>query len=297
MMLRLIATILLLAGCSHGRHAATTGAPSDKSQELQAKRKAKVEASGFTAELYQAPQDCDWTLWAGKLAMTDVKINMDVVEYAPGEIHRRPKDQGECYPAHSDSTVSDDQLTGYAGARFRSGDLSALQRLSSYASSHNLVMGEPSSAVGDVVLKEGLLVLIDRMIAKLSGHGEPPDPAPEYEPVSADYAQHIQAMQIVLHGEAHGSITDQMLTRLNGLAAGSPTDETFAAALAVYTGDYNHAMDLLLDDSTPLPTYVRGERPDVYAEIYWLWAADLVLRHTHGNNTTGTVDVYGVFKP
>lgn len=279
---------ICLFGCAKGSNRPIF---TPKQQLVQDKYASEFDKalSDFTPELYQNPKDCDYTLWAGKAASIGLPVKMDLVEYTSGYVHRRPKDQGECWPDHSKSTTSNDMLTGYMGARFRLKDGLAIQRLSRFAVSHAFIMGEPSTALSEVFLKPALSILLARMDSKIVGEDTlgMSQWTPDYLPVTDDYAQHIQILQIAYHGEAHGSITDQMKDRLTEVIGEHPSNYTFQAVSAVYSGQFDTVYDLLLNDTTPNPSYVRGERPDVYAKIEWLWAANLVVNQMEKNNGNG----------
>lgn len=273
---------IFLFGCSGGKHEPQKPDPNPKAQLVHEKydREFSKAVTDFTPELYLNPQDCDYTLWAGKSSSIGLPGNMDLVEYTPGYVHRRPKDQGECWPDHSASTTSNDMITGYVGARFRANDADAIQRIARFAAGHGFIMGEPSTALSEVFLKPALAVLIARMQNRLQNEDTlgMSGWTPDYQSVSDDYAQHIQSLQIVYHGEAYGTITDQMRDRIKENVGDHPDNYTFQAISSVYSGQYDITFDLLLDDSLAPPSYVRGERPDIYGRIEWLWAANLAIR-------------------
>jgi hypothetical protein len=77
-------------------------------------------------------------------------------------------------------------------------------------------------------------------------------------------------------------INDLELKRLTALTETEPTNPLFHAVLGVYTGDEAKAIDLLLDDATPVPTYVRGDAQREYELIHWLRAAQIVLDRFRG---------------
>lgn len=277
--LKLIVLSIFVLGCSGGKHGPDKPSPSPNSQAVHEKydREYAKAVTDFTPELYANPKDCDWTLWAGKAAAIGLPIPMSQVESAPGYLHRRPLDQGECYPDGAKSTISNDMITGDTGALWRNKDADGIQRVARFAADHAWFMGV--GPVSDTLLKPALAILIAKMQNNLQNEDALglSGLTPEYLPVSDDYAQHIQVLQIAYHGEVHGSITDQMKTRIQGLIGEHADNYTFQAVNAVYSGQYDTVYDLLLNDTTPVPSYVRGERPDVYARIEWLWAANLVV--------------------
>lgn len=285
--MRYLFLAIFLTACSHGKHdeqpvRSKTGQLEDKFLNEKLALKLSPEK-----DLYPHPQDCDYTLWAGEAAAAGTDVALASMEYAPGEIHRRPKAEGECYPKGAVSKVSNDMLTGYMAGAWERKDLKALQRLADYGEAHHWFMGDPEDQVGDVVLKEPLIGLLGRMLHKLSS-GADARPyrtlMPVYTHVSDDYAQHVQAAQILYQGEVGGlplklAIDDEMLKRLKESASEHPDNYFFASALAVYDGSYDHAIDMLLRADPGVPSYVRGERADVYQRVHWLFATWQVLKH------------------
>lgn len=291
----LLALALVLTGCGH-THPEKPGTPSDKAtalREQQVHDQAVAVQAFDPRTLYAAPKDCDWTLWASEFAAAAGKVDLTTIEYAPGEIHRRPEASGECYPHDSHSTVSNDMLAGYVAAKWRSGDLEALKRLAAYAEAHDFVMGAPTSAVGDVIMKPSLVGILGRALQALS-HGQIMKAyrttPPGFTHQTADYARHIDDLEIVVDGEINTSLKAQKLPTTLALDTTDNELETlrtnaaemksyfFDAALAVYTGAYDSVIDELMTCADQ-PSYVRGERPDVYGQIHCIFARDLVLRH------------------
>ncbi len=79
-------------------------------------------------------------------------------------------------------------------------------------------------------------------------------------------------------GEGLLDIDGAMLERLKQLVATEPLNAGYKTALGIYTGDMDAAVDLFLDRTTPIPSYVRGDRADVFAlaeRLYWLKKARL----------------------
>lgn len=226
--------------------------------------------------------DCDGTLWAGLGCSLGMPVRIELAEYAPGEIHRRPGNS--CYTKEngdqgSKSTISRDMLTGYIACNIETKDLDALKRLANYGEDHAWIMGEPSHMVSRIFLAGNLTGLLGRAIFVLSkGSSDrlyrhaPTDYLPVYE----DFERHIQTQGILLQERISGEITDQMFERLNDNAYESVNDPLFVAALGKFKGNQDYTIKLLLSD-TPCPSYARGERPDLYCRINWLQAAKIVL--------------------
>jgi hypothetical protein len=237
--------------------------------------------------------DCDGTLWAGLACAAGVPVAIQLAEYEPGQVHRRPAPS--CWDGGdrgARATTSQDMLTGYMLCAWRRRDLAALQRLADYGERHDWVMGAPASATERVVLRRNLRGLLGRMILVLSGGKDRRGYralAPIYLPVVEDYERHIQVLGIQMQGEVDAEtplaelrdtgIEEHMYQRLKTMAEEAPADALFQGAYHEYSdGDMAAPTALLLDDATPTPTYVRGA--DTYKLVHWLHAASRVLRRT-----------------
>lgn len=225
--------------------------------------------------------DCDGVLWAGEACAAGQPVKISLAEYAPGEIHRRPapacwnEDEGD---VGSKTTISRDGMTGYLACLSETKDVEAMKRLAAYGEKRKWVMGSPGTEPR-TWMQGNLTGLLGRM---LGVHGVKKAYAsikPNYLSVKADYERHIQALGIYLQGETSGGITDQMVARLEELRSVEPENAFFASVLAIYTGSQEEALDLLLSDAAPLPTYVRGEGAGNFARAHWLLAAKILLKH------------------
>lgn len=239
--------------------------------------------------------DCDGLLWAGKAASVGLPVKVDLAEYSPGELHRRPPPS--CWnekdgDVGSKSTISNDMILGWLWAKWSLGDLDALKRLAKYGEDRNWFMGLPKSMMARVYLKPNQQGLLGRMIFSLSKGADGRSYRhlfESYPSVTEDYARHLQALGILLQGLVEMDdlevrlidINDQMLQRLHELVDVEPKNALFQAALGRYTGDYDAAYALLLDDSTPVPTYVRGDKPEVLAKVERLFAMMVVIQANH----------------
>lgn len=296
--------VLLLSGCGRLSVAppeATTPGVSeiDEFRAEYSKRLAAYDADTVANAGFPSRSDCDGALWAGEACVGGAAVAIEELEYQPGERHRRPApacwspelgDQG------SQTTTSRDMATGDMACLWAKRDLGALQRLANYQEKHFGKIGEPFTD-GRVLLGVNLTGLLGRMIYALSGGKDDRPYALAFEsylPVDGDSAQHIQALGILLQGEAVEAIKAQglsadisaialteispgMKTRLEELVQAQPTDFLFQAALGVYTGDFAEAVRLMMDPATPVPSYVRGDSPDLFARARWLMAAKIVL--------------------
>lgn len=296
-MLRLL-LILSVVACSHSKNKAQDPGADERLEVLAEKfadKKASVSLLLDTETGWPSRSDCDGTLWAGKAKAVGLPVKLELAEYEPGQIHRRPppscwnKVDGD---VGSKSTVSNDMILGYMWGLWNHKDLEAFKRLAKYGEDHNWVMGEPAAMAARVILKTNQQGLLGRIIYDLSNGTDVRSYRRlfEYYPeVKEDYEMHLQALGILLQGEVNMDvanepgaslvdINDQMLQRLRDLVDADPKNPLFHAALGVYTGDFEKAITLLLDDTTPVPSYVRGDNPAALSGVEWLFAADVILR-------------------
>ncbi len=280
---RLFLGLFLIAGCGyfakHHEKNSTTSAidvlKQRRNDKIAEARKAFDEQTGWPSR-----DDCDGTLWAGLALAAGVDtVKIDLAEYSPGIIQRRPF--VPCWTPEtgdngSKATISRDQLTGYLWALWVKKDLDALRRLYDYGTANNWVMGKPSSELPTVIMGANLTGLLCRMLKADCGL------PPTYFPVAADYEYHIQVLDILLQGEVNGGIalvdiSGNALDRLKEDAAKYPNDALFAAAIGVYDGDFSKAVELLNSDDYVYPNYVRGSAN--YKLVHWLIAASIVIKH------------------
>lgn len=288
--MKLLYLLFFLTSCSYfNKHEGKSTDGSLPLDELRAKYEvvyAEVESSLDQDTGWPSMNDCDATLFAGLACSIGFPVKIELAEYTPGEIHRRP--YKACWnetvgDVGSESTISRDMLTGYTACLWKSGDLEGLKRLANYGEKNAWIMGKPKILLSRVLLGTNLTGALGRAIYKLSDGDS--DRAYRhlptvYPPVSKDYERHIQVQGILLQDSVDDnnlmSIDDEMLARLKENALAFPDDQLFAAALGRFTGDQNKTVDLLLAD-TPCSSYVRGEKPELYCKINWLQAAKIVL--------------------
>jgi hypothetical protein len=202
-------------------------------------------------------------------------VRIELAEYSPGEIHRRP--YKACYSNEqgdlgSKSTVSRDMITGYLACLIARKDTEALKRLAAYGEANNWIMGEPKAMISRVLLSGNLVGLLGRTLGDKPYKHLPTS----YLPVAEDFERHVQVQGILLQGQVSDTITPEMLSRLSEHANHSPENPLFQAALGKYTGNQQTTINLLLSEP-PCPGYARGKRPDMYCQIGWLQAAKIVL--------------------
>ncbi len=292
--MRYLIIIALFFSCSHHKYKEKSS-PSTERSDLLVKRQNTLVAIAAISDKdthWPSVTDCDGTLWAGIACAGDVDLDLDLAEYSPGEIHRRPAPS--CWNVKdgdvgSKSTISNDQLTGYIWCRWAKEDLDALKRLADYGEKNHWFMGQPTSAVGDVLMKSNLIGLLGRAIFKLSNGTDDRlirHTGTDYLAADIDYVRHIGALQIALQGETTEEtatlldIDANMMKRLDEYIAAEPSNPLYAAIKGVYTGDMSTAVELLLKNDLPRPSYVRGQNPDAFAMADWLLAAKIVLKRT-----------------
>ncbi len=289
--MRFLILALLLTGCfGHHDEKSSPGFKRDQLLVKYSDTKAALAAISDRDTGWPSVNDCDGTLWAGIACAGGAPVKIELAEYSPGEIHRRPapscwnKDKGDI---GAKSTVSNDMLIGYMWCLWAKQDISAFQRLAEYGEGHSWVMGEPAEEVGAVVLKPNEIGLLGRALFKLSeGHDDRiyRHTIREYVPVTADYERHIQALGIALQGEVTEGganlieVSEQMLKRINDLVDAEPENALYQTIRGVYSGDMSKAVDLLLRDDVIVPTYFRGDNPAAYVHAEWLLAAKIALK-------------------
>lgn len=265
-----------------------------------------------------ARSECDSTLWNGLACAAGVPIKIELAEYEPGQIHRRPApscwtkeggDQG------SKSTVSGDMILGYEACLWRRKDLAGAVRLAAYGESHDRglgwEMGEPyPDQLERVLLRPSAQGRLGTMIERLSDGGDKRSYRliPElYADVGADFEEHLQVIGMLLDGEMDRLVRfktpgDEIIpdalefaalidipksgfNRLKELASSRPNDALIQCVLGIYTGDEMPAITLLLDPAYQCPSYVRSDDPaaaEAYCQVHKLFAADCVLRRFDG---------------
>lgn len=291
-MKHLCVTLLLLCNIAACGKKVEESAPQPNARigELRGKYQENLEkakTSWDQATGWPSATDCDGTLWAGLgLAAGNTNVQLGLAKHADGKIHRRPVQP--CWESGTDlgssSTISKDMLLGYVFGLFRAGKKEDLEGLFQYGRDHNWIMGDPTDAVGKVVLTPNGITTLCNAIKKLGG----PDRTECHLPTSfgsgsEDYQQHLAVLGILLWGEVAPekvALTDQIpkggLETLTDLAYSHANDALFTAAYALYSsGNYEQPIALLLGDYVS-PSYVRGS--DAYPLVHWLFAANLVLR-------------------
>lgn len=274
----------LVFGCAH--HKPKDAQPSSLVEKLHAKY------DGWLKDLKAAEDkntgwlsltDCDGTLWAGEALAAGHPLQLRFAEWQPGEIHRRPKSSGDCWlkgdtPEHnhgSASTVSKDMLAGYMLGMVVTKDVDALKRLQSYGTAHNWVMGQPADRVGEVVMTDGA-GLLARAVAQLGGEKTDDALIPMACGAPAeDYQWHLLSVSAFTETLVSGQLNDLCFEAVKANAAQHPDDALALAMAGVYSGVFDGAFALLLNDGYKCPGYVRPV-PE-YCTAHKAFAAKVIL--------------------
>lgn len=285
---------LLLGGCGsfkkHSEKDSTNALQASLETQYTDDLKALKEASDQETG-WPSVTDCDGLLWAGLSLAGGGPARIELADDGGGHLERRPGKP--CYTEKdgdlgSKSSISQDMVTGYLWGAWRSGNLPALQRLASYGEAHSWNLGEGDPA--RTILRPNGIGLLGRAIFALSKGSDDRSyrHTPSlYLPVQEDYERHLEALGIALNGEVTGGeglrldISGGELDRLKDLVQVEPQNPLFQAVLGTYTGDMGPAIELLLADSTPIPTYVRGDNIPAYWLAEKVFAESLVLKHLH----------------
>lgn len=190
-------------------------------------------------------ENCDALMMTSLLGAAGVPIaDLYAAEdpAAPGKWSRRPEFRTDapepCYPDHSGSSISRDQLLGLMWYQWRTADLAGAKRLLAYADDHNLEMGE-----GDEFrtgLRVNMYQTLTLLIAKLEGHAMAGTliPLPDLT-AQTGYQAHLQVLHILLRGELTGDIGAYDRLIIQKLAEKNPDSPIMQAAAARwYSGDY-----------------------------------------------------------
>lgn len=221
------------------------------------------------------PEDCDGMIWAGKAAVVLDDVDIQAAEYPdhPGKYGRRPPiDDNWCWmPDEGDlgSKTEWSRDMGIAGLFpwiWKRNKLKIAEDHAEYGFDHFWKMGEPIDN-GRVLYTPGMFGLLYQMIYALGGDNNVLRHTPDvYRGGQEDYHGHLQVMKIWLRGEVEAvldenklalGISGTMLKRLEEHAEREPRNPLYAFVLGIYTGEFQTAIDLLLDPEKPVGPYVR----------------------------------------
>lgn len=271
--------IFLIAACSrHTPKADHSSIAEQLAPVYQDRLKAYASEVPSANDGWPSLLDCDGTVWAGTACLGGAVVSITDAEYPnAGELQRRPKSIGSCYPGSSDSSASRDDAVLYMSCSFSHHDVNALERFQSYLQANGGYIGQPSDP-NLTLMTPTLNALLARAISKLGGTGGNPGAVIE-APGAKDYQDHIELEEISFSTAVNGGANDWEIGLLDSLEAQYPNDALFQAAKGVYTGDCTAAPQMLLDPGIVIPTYVRGSDPKTFADAWWLRAAAIVLSH------------------
>lgn len=284
-MLNLIKILFLISLFSCGK--ANQRPKNGPVNELLAEKYERIKSEAireFDQETgWPSRDDCDGTLWAGLALASGIdSVKIELAEYSPGEIHRRPSPS--CWDGKnngSPTTISRDMLLGYMYGVWAKKDLEAAKRLAAYGESHFWKMGQPLGD-GRVLLSGNGIGQLGRMIKALGG------PDKIYRNISPsffksnDYELHLMLVGIALEGEinerlaVNTNITKDQKELLKWASENNPENATAQALWSIYNdGNFSKSEEILLRNEVPTPSYVRGHKN--YNYVYWLFSAKIIL--------------------
>jgi len=85
-----------------------------------------------------------------------------------------------------------------------------------------------------------------------------------------------------VQGSSMSEINSNQFKALEGMTEKNPQNPLFWAIKGIYTGDMERAIELLLDENTPEPSYISGENEEGYWLVEWLLSYGIVKRQMTG---------------
>ena len=204
---------------------------------------------------WPSDNECDGALWAGIAKAAGASwVDLGSALRPDGRPTRKPL--RDCVlPDESDTTTSNDMMTGILLGFMASKDVENIHRMYTYGEGHNWIMGQPETAIHKVILRPNGVILMARLLYKLS-EGKRDyiirlSPM-VYGPTDGDFESHLALLSRYMEQEIGGpqygaEVTEQYL-------ASAFTSDALAQAVA---GKYLQGALLLTSDYSP-PTYVRG---------------------------------------
>ncbi len=165
---------------------------------------------------------------------------------------------------------------GYVLGTWASRDLSAFERLATRGRALNWIDGLPIDSPV-TIWRPTEIGQVFRILKALGSDFETNEFEkinPVCAPVEKDYEYHLQTLGILLDGEVSGGISGACLAALKSNAQAFPNDALIQAAVGVYTGSFDPAIALLLDDAYTCPSYVRPV--PAYCTVHKAYAAHVV---------------------
>lgn len=197
---------------------------------------------------------CDSMLWASKVC-----DGMDLTAAEEfGRLYRRPAK--DCFIKDRDyqdskSSFSRDMGIGAAHCAHRQGNLELVERHIEYGEAHGWVMGE--GVLSRTVYSPFLISLWYR-VAKDLGHNYKKLKVPNILTKGlTDYQAALQMLGIYTTGKLDNKISKTMLKRIIEHKEREPNNTFYHALYGKYSGDKKRAIELCLDDSNIVGSYVR----------------------------------------
>lgn len=245
----IIIATLLLAGCHiSGKKDHQPSPPLSPSADLTTRLNLYLSLqdsvdgpSGFIET-----DDCDsihWTALRGVGRL--VQANLEAAVEDNGKVHRRPLQLDECYPKHSESTISREAILYATIHSVYFKDLDLLNRIWDYGKSHAWVMGDgvPSRTLFTPAAQAELA----RAIRFLGGAEHLQVNFPILRPSGlVDFEAFIAVMGVLLEGQIDGAISDESVALLKEQAARQPDNVVYAAMAARWAGGNLEVAERLL---------------------------------------------------
>jgi hypothetical protein len=234
--MRLLLTILLLAGCGHTQRTEPVGGYQDP--ELLAK-------GDFYSSLLPRVSDpdgfievdkCDSVHFSALLSAATIKFNVRAAVDDVGKLHRRPLRYKECYPDESKSENSRDAYLMVLAYILAYEDLDLAETFFSYGQNHSWVMG--AGELSRTAFTPNMQAMYALAIQHLGGKSYPER---LYKIVlsanQAGYAAHLEVLTVLLLGKINGYIDAHNLGVLKNYYHKQPHNPLFAAAYYRYSGN------------------------------------------------------------
>lgn len=184
-------------------------------------------------------RECDSLLFSALLAVGNGKEEPELflAEKSPGQWLRKPDGNGEC-----SSDISRDMLMGVITYAVFFKDASILERLISYADSHNWKMGEERSTnrlrIGRTYLVPGLYALIHELCGALGGkHSRVWAMLPQIlQSSNPGFESHLSMLAMACRGRTRGKLNWSEKRALRRIVSQCPRNALAAALSYRYDG-------------------------------------------------------------
>jgi len=179
---------------------------------------------------------CDAVMFSGLAMASGLDVNLFAAEGQPGQWFRTP--DHECYDnAGSGSDISRDMLIGIMFALWSRTDSVNFQNLYDWGESHDWYMGR--GAIDVTYFTPNLRNTLKALLGKKMDAEFWVDP-------QTDHQRHVVALNIILRGEATGSVPKEALGIVQHFATKEPKNALFQYALARFgDGNQQKTLDIL----------------------------------------------------